>query len=63
MKNADLDRLNEADEMIQGIARDFGLDFMPQEFDVVPDQKMLEIMAYRLPVNFSHWSFGTIASV
>jgi stage V sporulation protein R len=31
---------------------------MPQEFDVVPDQKMLEIMAYRLPVNFSHWSFG-----
>ncbi|HEB31426.1 MAG TPA: hypothetical protein ENI15_11215 [Spirochaetes bacterium] len=58
MKNVDLNRLNEADGLIQGIARDFGLDFMPQEFDVVPAQKMLEIMAYRLPVNFSHWSFG-----
>ena len=31
---------------------------MPQEFDVVPAEKMLEIMAYRLPVNYSHWSFG-----
>ncbi len=58
MKQTDLARLNEADRLIQSIARDFGLDFMPQEFDVVPAQKMLEIMAYRLPVNFSHWSFG-----
>ncbi len=31
---------------------------MQQEFDVVPAQKMLEILAYRLPVNYSHWSFG-----
>ena len=58
MKKEDLDRLNEADKLIQEIARGFGLDFMPQEFDVVPYRKMLEIMAYRLPVNFSHWSFG-----
>lgn len=58
MKKRDLARLNEADKIIQDIAHDFGLDFMPQEFDVVPAQKMLEIMAYRLPVNFSHWSFG-----
>jgi len=55
---ADLARLNEADRLIQDIARDLGLDFLPQEFDVIPDQKMLEIMAYGLPVNFSHWSFG-----
>lgn len=54
----DLARLNEADKIIQAIARDFGLDFFPQEFDVIPDQKMLEIMAYGLPVNYSHWSFG-----
>ncbi len=58
MNSIDLARLNEADHLIQEIARDFGLDFFPQEFDVVPAQKMLEIMAYRLPVNFSHWSFG-----
>jgi stage V sporulation protein R len=58
MTELDLTRLNEADRIIQEIAQDFGLTLMPQEFDVVPDQKMLEIMAYRLPVNFSHWSFG-----
>jgi len=58
MSDVDLKRLNEADKIIQEIARQFGLDFLPQEFDVVPDRKMLEIMAYRLPVNFSHWSFG-----
>lgn len=58
MKDVGMVRLNEADELIREIAVDLGLDFMPQEFDVVPAQKMLEIMAYRLPVNFSHWSFG-----
>jgi stage V sporulation protein R len=56
--NRNVGKLNEADRLIQEIAREAGLDFMPQEFDVVPAQKMLEIMAYRLPVNFSHWSFG-----
>ena len=58
MNQAELQRLNEADKLIQEIAREMGLDFMQQEFDVVPAEKMLEIMAYRLPVNFSHWSFG-----
>jgi stage V sporulation protein R len=56
--DAELDRLTRYDQRIQEIARDFGLDFFPQEFDVIPAQKMLEIMAYRFPVNFSHWSFG-----
>ncbi len=58
MQGTDLKRLNDADQLIREIAAEFGLEFMPQEFDVVPAQKMLEIMAYRLPVNFSHWSFG-----
>lgn len=58
MDSAELKRLQAADEKIQEIARQFGLDFFPQEFDVIPAQKMLEIMAYRFPVNFSHWSFG-----
>lgn len=58
MAGTDLARLNEADRLIQEIARELGLDFLPQEFDVIPDLKMLEIMAYGLPVNFSHWSFG-----
>ncbi|MGO9688974.1 MAG: SpoVR family protein, partial [Syntrophobacteraceae bacterium] len=58
MNSADIKKLNEADELIRKIGSEFGLDFMQQEFDVVPAQKMLEIMAYRLPVNYSHWSFG-----
>ncbi|MDP2708563.1 MAG: SpoVR family protein [bacterium] len=56
--NSDLKRLMEFDEIIQNIVREFGLDFFPQEFDTIPAQKMLEILAYRFPVNFSHWSFG-----
>ncbi len=55
---SDLKRLIEFDEAIQGIVKDFGLDCFPQEFDVIPAQKMLEILAYRFPINFSHWSFG-----
>ncbi len=58
MSGPDLKRLEEIDEAIQEIARDLGLDLYPQEFDVVPAEKMLEIMAYHFPVNFSHWSFG-----
>ena len=58
MNSLDLKKLNEADRLIVEIAAEFGLDFMPQEFDVVPAQKMLEVLAYRLPVNYSHWSFG-----
>ncbi|MFW6182065.1 MAG: SpoVR family protein, partial [Spirochaetota bacterium] len=58
MKQVDLARLDQADRRIREIALELGLQPMSQEFDVVPAQKMLEIMAYRLPVNFSHWSFG-----
>jgi stage V sporulation protein R len=56
--NLELKRLNQFDEKIQEIAREFGLDFFPQEFDAISSQKMLEILAYHFPVNFSHWSFG-----
>jgi len=56
--DSELKRLIEFDERIQEIAGEFGLDFFPQEFDVVSSQKMLEILAYHFPVNFSHWSFG-----
>ncbi len=58
MMDPELERLNQLDEKIQEIGQNFGLDFFPQEFDVIPAQKMLEILAYRFPVNFSHWSFG-----
>lgn len=54
----DMNKLLKADNHIQKIVSEFGLDCFPQEFDVIPAQKMLEIMSYHLPVNYSHWSFG-----
>lgn len=57
-QDPELKRLSEFDQIIQKIAREFGLDFFPQEFDIIPAQKMLEIMAYHFPINFSNWSFG-----
>lgn len=57
-RDPELKRLSEFDEIIQRIAKESGLDFFPQEFDIIPAQKMLEIMAYHFPINFSSWSFG-----
>ena len=54
----EIKRLVRADAHIQKIVGEYGLDCFPQEFDVIPAQKMLEIMSYNLPVNYSHWSFG-----
>ena len=53
-----IQKLNEMDKVIQEIAKDLGLDWFPQEFDVIPERKMIELLAYRFPRNFSHWSFG-----
>ena len=61
--NSELKRLIQLDKKIQKIAKEFGLNFFPQEFDVVSAEKMLEILAYHFPVNFSHWSFGRDARV
>lgn len=58
MSNTDISRLVKADNHIQKIVQEYGLDCFPQEFDVIPAQKMLEIMSYNFPVQYSHWSFG-----
>jgi len=58
MNKTEMKRLIKIEERIYEIARDFGLEFCDIEFDVIPDQKMLEIMAYRIPSNISNWKFG-----
>lgn len=58
MIDPEIKRLIEFDERVQEIAHEFGLDFFSQEFDIIPAQKMLEILAYNFPVNYSHWSYG-----
>jgi len=57
MKN-EMKRLEEIDERIQEIMCDWGLQVIPIDFEIVPAQKMLEIMAYGMPINFRHWSMG-----
>jgi stage V sporulation protein R len=58
MSREELARLAAAEDRIRAVAAEMGLTCLAQEFDVVSESKMLEIMAYHLPVNFSHWSFG-----
>jgi len=43
---------------IEDLARSFGLDFYPVEFEVVPPSFMTEVAVYGLPVRMPHWSFG-----
>lgn len=55
---AELKRLKEIKAHIERIAKEFGLTFYEQKFDIISSDRMIEMMAYGLPVNFSHWSCG-----
>jgi stage V sporulation protein R len=55
----DLKRMIKIEERIMQIAtEDYKLDLTPVEFDIIPPQKMIEIMSYRIPSNISNWKFG-----
>ena len=43
---------------IEKLARDFGLDYFPVDFEVVPTTFMMEVAVYGLPLRMPHWSFG-----
>jgi stage V sporulation protein R len=43
---------------LETLARRFGLDFYPVDFEMTPASFMLEISVYGLPVRMPHWSFG-----
>lgn len=45
-------------QRMERLARDAGLDFMPVDFEQVPQNFMLEIAVYGMPVRMPHWSFG-----
>jgi len=53
-----LKRLIKIEDALNKIAEEYGLKFCPIEWDIIPDQKMFEIMAYRIPGNISNWKFG-----
>lgn len=46
-------------ERIQALARDFGLDPCPQEFEICDQEQMLGYMVYSgMPSHYPHWSYG-----
>jgi len=55
----DLKRMIKIEDRILRIAKeDLNLDLCDIEFDIIPPQKMLEIMSYRVPTNISNWKYG-----
>lgn len=58
MRNNELKRLKKIETRIYEIAKEKGLDFCDIEFDIVPSEKMFEIMAYGMPGQISNWKYG-----
>lgn len=58
MKNSEMKRLIKIENRIYQIVEEMGFDFCPIEFDVIPPQKMIEMMAYIVPGNISNWRYG-----
>ncbi len=54
----DVKKLIKVEKEIVKIAEEMGLEWLPQEFDIISAEKMFEIMAYNFPTNYSHWSHG-----
>lgn len=47
------------DDKICKVAKDFGLDWFPIDYEIIDYQEMLGAMAYiGLPTHYRHWSFG-----
>jgi stage V sporulation protein R len=52
------DKLKDYSQRIENLAVKLGLDFYPVDFELVPNNFMMEIAVYGLPVRMPHWSFG-----
>src|SRR5262247_4073983 len=58
MEDREIKELEKAVEQIWEIARRFGLDPYPTNFELVPAPVMYEVGSYALPGRYSHWTFG-----
>jgi stage V sporulation protein R len=58
MEDREIKELETAVEQIWDIARGFGLDPYPTNFEIVPATVMYEVGSYALPGRYSHWTFG-----
>ena len=53
-----IENLKQYSTRIEHLARELGLDYYPVDFELVPNNFMMEIAVYGLPVRMPHWSFG-----
>src|SRR5262245_2198254 len=58
MLDLEIKNLEIAVEQIWDVARGFGLDPYPTNFEIVPASVMYEVGSYALPGRYSHWTFG-----
>src|ERR1041385_9258526 len=58
MEDREIRELENAVEQIWEVARGFGLDPYPTNFEIVPATVMYEVGSYALPGRYSHWTFG-----
>jgi stage V sporulation protein R len=58
MEDREIQSLEKSVEHIWEIARKFGLDPFPTNFEIVPASVMYEVGSYALPGRYSHWTFG-----
>jgi stage V sporulation protein R len=58
MEDREIKDLEKAVEQIWEVARGFGLDPYPTNFEIVPAPVMYEVGSYALPGRYSHWTFG-----
>ncbi len=50
--------LESISQQFDSLAKNFGLDYYPINFEIVPESFMNEIAVYGLPVRMPHWSYG-----
>lgn len=50
--------LQDYSSRIEALATELGLDYYPVDFEIVPNNFMMEIAVYGLPIRMPHWSFG-----
>ena len=59
MNKSELKKLIKVEDKLNRLAKEkYGLEYCDIEWDIVPDEKMLEIMAYHIPGNISSWKYG-----
>jgi stage V sporulation protein R len=51
-------KLDDYAARIEQLAAELGLEYYPVDFELVPQNFMLEIAVYGVPVRMHHWSFG-----